>query len=325
MRRRILSKFITAVMPILLVGVPSMASAQAWPSKPIRWIVPFAPGSAADTTSRFLAVRLGDRLAQPVVVENRPGAGASIGVNALKTSPADGYTIGNLVSANAAQPWLTRDVPFDIRSDFTPIALMYSGPMVMSVAASADLSAVDQLLVRARQSPGKLTVGSIGIGTATHLAAELLRQSAGIDITIVPFKSAPDLHRAVAAGEITASIDTYASPKPLIDAGRLRVLAVTSAGRLSLLPQVPPIGEAIPGFDIESWTGLGAPKGIPKAALERLTRELDVIMKSPEWLALLANNGVAPGVGSPESFGERIKRDYEKFGRIAQGAGLKPQ
>jgi len=325
MRRRILSKLITAVMPILLVGVPSMASAQAWPSKPIRWIVPFAPGSAADTTSRFLAVRLGDRLAQPVVVENRPGAGASIGVNALKTSPADGYTIGNLVSANAAQPWLTRDVPFDIRSDFTPIALMYSGPMVMSVAASADLSAVDQLLVRARQSPGKLTVGSIGIGTATHLAAELLRQSAGIDITIVPFKSAPDLHRAVAAGEITASIDTYASPKPLIDAGRLRVLAVTSAGRLSLLPQVPPIGEAIPGFDIESWTGLGAPKGIPKAALERLTRELDVIMKSPEWLALLANNGVAPGVGSPESFGERIKRDYEKFGRIAQGAGLKPQ
>lgn len=325
MRRRILSKFITAVMPILLVGVPSMASAQAWPSKPIRWIVPFAPGSAADTTSRFLAVRLGDRLAQPVVVENRPGAGASIGVNALKTSPADGYTIGNLVSANAAQPWLTRDVPFDIRSDFTPIALMYSGPMVMSVAASADLSAVDQLLVRARQAPGKLTVGSIGIGTATHLAAELLRQSAGIDITIVPFKSAPDLHRAVAAGEITASIDTYASPKPLIDAGRLRVLAVTSAGRLSLLPQVPPIGEAIPGFDIESWTGLGAPKGIPKAALERLTRELDVIMKSPEWLALLANNGVAPGVGSPESFGERIKRDYEKFGRIAQGAGLKPQ
>jgi len=307
------------------LGPLATAQAQPYPSRPIKLIVPFAPGSAADTTSRFIATRLADRVRQAVVVENRPGAGAALGVNALKTSPADGYTIGNLVSANAAQPWLSKDVPFDIRSDFAPIALMYSGPMVMSVASGFAAENVAQFLAMARQSPGKLAVGSIGIGTATHLAAELLRQSAGIDITLVPFKSAPDLHRAAAAGEIAASIDTYASPKPLIDGGRLRVLAVTSARRMELLPQAPAIGETLNGFDIESWTGLGAPRDTPVAVLDTLAGHLQVIMQSPEWLALLASNGVAAGSGTPAQFGERIRRDYEQFGRIAQGAGLKPQ
>ncbi len=304
---------------------PTMAQSPSYPTRAIKLIVPFAPGSAADTTSRFIATRLADRVRQPVVVENRPGAGAALGVNALKTAAADGYTIGNLVSANAAQPWLSKDVPFDIRTDFAPIALMYSGPMVMTVASGFSAGNVAEFLTMARNNPGRLAVGSIGIGTATHLAAELLRQSAGIEITIVPFKSAPDLHRAAAAGEIAASIDTYASPKPLIDGGRLRVLAVTSARRMDLLPQAPAIGETLAGFDIESWTGLGAPRDTPASVLETLAAHLQVIMRTPEWLALLESNGVAAGSGTPAQFGERITRDYEKFGRIAQGAGLKPQ
>jgi tripartite-type tricarboxylate transporter receptor subunit TctC len=303
----------------------NQAQEQVYPSKAIRWIVPFAPGSAADTTSRFLASRLSDRVKQPVVIENRPGAGAAVGVNALKVAAPDGYTIGNLVSANAAQPWLTKDVPFDIRNDFAPIALMYSGPMVMSVATGFQARDVGQFLALAKASPGKLTVGSIGIGSATHLAAELLKQSAGIDITIVPFKSAPDLHRAVAAGEITASFDTYASPKPLIDGGRLRVLAVTSADRMKMLPQSAAIGETIGGFDIESWTGVGAPKGTPAAILNALSSQLQAIMQSAEWQDLLVTNGVAAGLASPQAFGDRIRRDYEKFGQIARGAGLKPE
>jgi len=323
MTRTILSRLLAAAA--LCCALPSGVLAQDYPSRPVKVIVPFAPGSAADTTTRFLALRLGERLKQPVVIENKPGAGAAIGATALRQAAPDGYTLGNLVSANVVQPWLVKNPPFDIRNDFAPITMMYSGPMVLTVGSGVAAKNVAELIAFARANPGKVFVGSIGTGSATHLAAELLRQMAGVQIVNVPFKDAVEMHRAVAAGEVTFSFDTYASPKPLIEAGKLRVLAVTTREPVSQLPQVPPIAQTLPGYDIASWTGLGAPRDTPKAVLDRITTEVLAIMQTPEWRQLIASNGVEPGGMPPAQFAQRIAGDYDKFGRVITNAGIKPE
>ncbi len=316
---------LVAAAILLCSCVPFAAMGQDYPNRPVRIIVPFAPGSAADTTTRFLAQRLTERLKQPVVVDNKPGAGAAIGATALKQAAPDGYTLGNLVSANVVQPWLVKNPPFDIRSDFAPITMMYSGPMVLTVGASVPARNMAELIAYSKANPGKVFVGSIGTGSATHLAAELLKQMAGIQITNVPFKDAVEMHRAVASGEVHFSFDTYASPKPLVQAGKLRVLAVTSKDPLTTLPQVPSIAETLPGFDIASWTGLGAPRGTPKDILDRLAGEVLAIMQTSEWRQLIAGNGVELGGMQPAVFAQRIAGDYEKFGRVIQNAGIKPE
>ncbi len=324
MIRMTLSRLLTAAV-VVACGLPMVAAAQDYPNRPVRIIVPFAPGSAADTTTRFLAQRLAERLKQPVVIDNKPGAGAAIGATALKQAAPDGYTLGNLVSANVVQPWLVKNPPFDIRSDFAPITMMYSGPMVLTVGTGVAAKNVAELIAFAKANPGKVFVGSIGTGSATHLAAELIKQMAGIQITNVPFKDAVEMHRAVASGEVHFSFDTYASPKPLVQAGKLRVLAVTSKDPMSLLPQVPSIAETLPGYDISSWTGLGAPRGTPKEIMDRIATEVLAIMRTPEWRQLIAGNGVELGGMQPAQFAQRIAGDYEKFGRVIQNAGIKPE
>ena len=306
-------------------GLQVAASAQDYPNRPLRIIVPFGPGSAADTTTRFLALRLGERLKQPVIIDNKPGAGAAIGAAALRQAAPDGYTLGNLVSANVVQPWLVKNPMFDIRRDFAPITMMYSGPMVLTVGSGVAAKNVAELISYAKANPGKVFVGSIGTGSATHLAAELLRQMAGVQIVNVPFKDAVEMHRAVAAGEVTFSFDTYASPKPLVQAGKLRVLAVTTRERISQLPQVPPIADTLPGFDLASWTGLGAPRDTPRAVLDRITTEVLAIMQTPEWQQLIASNGVELSGMQSEQFAQRIAGDFEKFGKLITNAGIKPE
>ena len=312
--------FITGAASVLF-ALP--AAAQNYPNRAIKVIVPFGPGAASDTTTRFLGARLADRLKQPVVIENRPGAGAALGGTALKQALPDGYTIGNLVSAQAVQPWLVKDAPFDIRKDFTALTLMYSGPMVLTVATNFPAKNMAELIAYAKANPGKLFAGTIGIGSATHLATELLKQTSGASITAAPFKDSADLHRSVASGEVGFSFDSYAAPKPLVDGGRLRLIAVTTRERMSSLPDVPAIAETLPGFDIASWVGLGAPAALPAAIQERLSGELRAIMQAPEWKQLMVSNGVESGGGTPQDFARRIATDYEKFGKVIQTAGIK--
>ena len=323
--QKLLVAVATAGFMLAAGGLPWRVSAQEFPNRAVRIIVPFAPGSAADTTTRFLGIRLADRVKQPVVVENRPGASAVIGANALRQATPDGYTIGNLASALVAQPFLVKNFPFDIRKDFAPISLMYSGPMVLTVAQGFPARTMSELIAYAKSNPGKLFVGSIGNGSATHLAAELLKQMTGTAISNVPFKDALEMHRAVAGGDVSFSFDSYASPKALIEGGRLRAVGVTSRERLASLPAIPAISETVPGFELESWTGLAAPAGTPADAHARLTAELRAIMQTAEWKQLMANNGVESGGGTPEDFTRRIAFDFEKFGRVLQAAGLKPE
>lgn len=296
-----------------------------YPNRPVKLIVPFAAGTGADTTARYLAQQLGERLRQSFVVENRPGAGAAVGVSALKRAAPDGYTIGQIVSANVVQPWLVKDAPFDIRKDFAPLAMMYSGPMVMTASPAFAPRTVADALAYARAHPGKVSVGSIGTGSATHLAAELLRQMSGADLTNVPFKSAIEMHQAVASGTVSFSFDSYGSPRPLVEAGKLRVVAVTTAERLAILPDVPTVAESFAGFDMSSWVGLGAPLETPAPIIDLLGREIRSVMQTDAWAQLLAANGVERSLMMPDALARRIASDYEKFGRIVSGAGLKPQ
>ena len=309
----------------ILHCVCTTAGAQDYPNRAVKVIVPFAAGTGADTTARFLSQQLGERLKQSFVVDNRPGAGAAIGVAALKRSTPDGYTIGQLVSANVVQPWLVKEMPFDVRKDFIPLAMMYSGPMVMTAGSLFTPRDIPEVIAYAKSNPGKVSVGSIGTGSSTHLAAELLKQLAGIDIINVPFKSAIEMHRAVSVGDVSFSFDSYGSPRPLVEAGRLRVIAVTTSERLSILPRVPSIAETYPSFNMASWVALGAPLGTPQDIVDTLVREIRAVMQTPEWRQILSNNGVEASLMTPSALAQRIAGDYEKLGQIVKGAGIKPE
>jgi tripartite-type tricarboxylate transporter receptor subunit TctC len=314
-----------AIALAFAASVLAPAQAQDFPSRPLRIIVPYGTGTGVDIVARQVAGPLSERIKQQVIVENRPGGSAIIGVTALKQAAPDGYTIGILVSANAAQPWLIKDIPFDIRKDFVPLTLLYSGPLVLTVTQSFPAKNLAELVAYAKANPGKLNYGSLGIGTTTHLAAELLKQVAGIDGTNVSYKGSADIHNAVAAGDVQMSFDNYVSPRPLVDAGRLRPIATTSLTRMPALPNVPTLAETYPGVEMAFWTGFAAPPGTPPAIVERLTAELRAVLQSPDLKRRMAETGSEIGGTTPAEFARRIETDYEKFGKLIRGAGIKPE
>jgi tripartite-type tricarboxylate transporter receptor subunit TctC len=323
--RHAVAKGIRFLALMLALSGASAAAAEDFPAKPVRIIVPYGAGTGVDITARILAPQLSSRLKQAVIVENRDGAGATIGVNALKRATPDGYTIGIIVSANTAQPWLMKSMPFDVRTDFMPIAMIYTAPLVMVVPQAFPATSLAEFIAYAKANPGKLFFGSIGAGTTTHLAAELLKQVAGIDLVHVPFKGSAEMHNAVAAGNLQLAFDNYISPKPLVDAGRLRVLATTSLRRMAVLPQVPAIAEAYPGFELALWTGFAAPLGTPQQAFDRLALEIRGALQSAEFGKRLTQIGSESNLMPAAEFSQRIAADYENFGRIIRAAGIKPE
>jgi len=310
----------------LLLASASSGWAQALgdPQKRLRIIVPYGSGSGVDIASRVIAERMAERIKQAVIVENKPGGSAMVGVAALKNATADGTTIGIIVSGNAAQPWMTKDLQFDIRKDFTPITIIYSGPLVMTVSTSLPVRTLAEFVAYAKSNPGKISYGSLGSGTTTHLAAELLAQSAGLQMTQIPYKGSNEIHTAVASGDVTMSFDNYVSPRALVDAGKLRALVSTGAKRSQLLPNVPTLAETYPGVELGFWTGFAAPKGTPKPIVDQLARDLRAVMQTPQVQQHLINSGSVPGGGPPEEFEALINNDYEKFGRVIRAAGIKP-
>lgn len=310
---------------LLAIGAAGTTLAQDASTRPLRIIVPYGAGTGVDITARILAPQLSGRLKQPVLVENRDGAGATIGVSALKRSPPDGATIGIIVSANTAQPWLMKDMPFDVRKDFMPIVMIYTAPLVMVVPQAFPAGSLAEFVSYAKANPGKVFFGSVGAGTTTHLAAELLKQVAGLELVHVPYKGSGEMHAAVAAGNLQLAFDNYISPKPLIDAGRLRLLGTTSPQRMAVLPQVPAIAETYAGFELALWTGFAAPLGTPRPVFDRLNTEIRGALQSPEFGKRLADIGSESNFMSPAEFTRRIATDYDKFGRVIQAAGIKPE
>jgi len=321
----LISRRAIALAPLLAGASTGWAQGLSDPQKRLRIIVPYGSGSGVDVVARVIAERLADRTRQAVIVENKPGGSAMVGVAALKNAPADGTTIGILVSGNAAQPWMTKDLQFDIRRDFTPLTLLYSGPLVMTVATSLPVKTLAEFVAYAKANPGKISYGSLGSGTTTHLAAELLAQSAGLQMTQIPYKGSNEIHTAVASGDVTMSFDNYVSPRALVDAGRLRALVSTGAKRSQLLPAIPTLAETYPGVELGFWTGFAAPKGTPKPIVDQLARDLRAVIQTPQVQQQLIGSGSVPGGGTPEEFETLINDNYEKFGRLIRAAGIKPE
>ncbi len=317
-------------LPAVLLAAGMLAAqlpvqAQSYPSRAIKVIVPYSAGTGSDIMARIIAPELSVRLKQSVIVENRVGAGGIVGTSSLKQSAPDGYTIGVIVSGNAIQPFLIKDLPFDIRKDFVPLTQMYSGPVVMTVPLTVPAKTLGEFIGWAKANPGKVFFGSVGTGTTSHMAGELLKQIGGFDMTVVPFKGTPAVYAAMFAGDVHMLFDNYATPRAFVEAGRLRVLAVASAKRWEPLPNVPTVAETFPGFEVRFWTGFAAPLGTPKAITDRLSTELAAAIHTPAVLKRISDTGVDPGGGSAADFAQLIARDTEKWGKVVKSAGMPMQ
>jgi tripartite-type tricarboxylate transporter receptor subunit TctC len=310
-----------AVTACALAGMP-LACAQ-YPVKPIRLVVPFIPGSAPDVLARNVAERLAPRLGQPIVIENRGGAGGNIGAEVAAKAPADGYTLLLATSSHVVNPALYRKVNYDPVRDFAPVSLLITMPSLLVVPADSPAKSVADLVALAKAKPGALNYGSGGPGSLAHLAGATFQKTAGIDVVHVPYKGAPEIVTSLLSGQSQFAFPTFSTALPQVKAGKLRALAVTSPRRNPQLPDVPTIDEAMPpGFELEAWFGLWAPAGTPPDALRRIAAEVDAILRDPEFRAKLAGDGsdVAAN-GTPEAFAAYVRDEAAKWRRVVKDSG----
>jgi tripartite-type tricarboxylate transporter receptor subunit TctC len=314
-----------ALVAVLTLAVCS-AAAQPFPSKPVRVIVPFTPGGVTDVIARTVAAKLAEAWGQPVVVENRPGAGGSIGAALVARAPADGsmllvHSSGYAINA-AANPKL----PYDYRKDFAEVAPLGSQPMVLVVSPASGIRSVAELIAAAKARPGELAYGSAGIGSGAHFNGEKFRIAAGVDVVHVPYKGGADAINDTMAGRLTFTFNTVTLALPFLRDGRLVALGVSSRARSSLLPDAPPIAEAgIPGFEFTFWNGLWAPAGTPASVVERINRDAMRIMDLPDVAERYARLGAEPMRMSAQEFTRFVRSEIDDAARIAQAAGIRAQ
>jgi len=314
------------IIASLFLGAASSASAQAtaWPSRPVKIIVPFAAGGTVDIVSRSLAERLGALLAQPFIIENRPGAGGNMGTETVVRAPNDGYTL--LISGSptiAVNPHLYKNLSYDPIADLTPIALIAAAPNLLIVNPNLPVKTVEDLVGLARSNAGQFSFSSSGNGTSGHLAGELFRRQAQIDIQHVPYKGQADAITGVIRGDVAFAFVTVAGTLQQVKAGRLRAIAITSKTRSALAPDVPTVVQSgFADFDVLAWYSLAAPKGMSPEITSRLTRELDKIMKEPAMLERLQTLGAEPSFLIGPAFVDFQVKDSAKWGRVIRDAGV---
>lgn len=316
----------TACAIVAIAAGPSLAQ-PAWPNKPIVYVVPFAVGGNTDTLARLLSQKLGTALGQPIVIDNKPGAGGNIGSDFVAKAKPDGYTIlGGTISSHAINASVYPNMPYDAVKSFEPVILLGSNPLVFAVNASTPYKSLKEVLDAARANPGQLAFASPGPGTSPHLAGELLKTLARVDLTHVPYKGSGPALSDVIGGQVPIIIDTTIVLGAQIKAGKLRPLAVAYPTRLGTLPDVPTAAEAgVPGWEVVSWQAVFAPAGTPKPIVQRLNTEIAAIMKTPDIKARLADLGVEVGGGSPEQLGEFQKAEIAKWAKVVKAADVKPE
>lgn len=311
---------------LLVLGCSmGLVQAQGFPNKTITVISGYSPGAPSDNLTRVVATALSERIKQPVVVVSRTGAGGIVALSALKQSAADGYTIGVLVSANAVQPWLVKNLPYDVLKDFVPITNLYSVPLVMTVPVTLPVRNLQEFVAYGKANPGKVFYGSVGTGSTSHLSGELLARAAGFTMTNVPYKGAPEKNAALLAGDIHTAFDNYSAPKAMVEAGRLRAIAVTSKERWPTLPNLPTIAESYPGYEVTAWVGFAAPQGIPRDVLDKLATELRAVINAPAVRKAIADTGVDPGGMTPADYSKMLAAEVTKWGEVVRAAGMQPQ
>jgi tripartite-type tricarboxylate transporter receptor subunit TctC len=303
-----------------------MASAQSpFPSRPVHIFVPYAAGGGVDILARTLGDVVSRQWGQSVVVENRPGAGGMVASQALVVSPPDGYTLIVVASGHATNPFLYPKIPYDTFKDFTPISLLASSPNILLVRADSPLKTLGDLIAQARSKPGALAFGHAGNGTSTHLAGELLKNLAKIDINAIPYKGGAPAINDLLGGQIPMSFNNGPESVGQLQAGAVRALAVTTASRASFLPNVPSMAETVPGYDTEVWWGLLGPAGMPADLVAKLSHDFVAALNTDSVKERLAKLGASPIGSSPQQFDAKIRADYEKWGPIIKAAGMKAE
>lgn len=318
-----IGRFVTATM----LGLAALvAQAEDYPGKPVKFIIPYPPGGLADTFARTLGQKLSERLGQPVVPDNKPGANLIIGTEAVAKAPADGYTLllGS-VSSLAINVGAYKKLPYDPVRDFSPVSLAFYTPLYLIIGPDLPVNSVKDLIAYAKSRPGILSFASIGHGTSLHLAGEMLKTMAGIDILHVPYKGTTTALPDILNGRVNMIFDGGAM-LPQAQAGKVRLLAVTGSKRVASLPEVPTMAEAgVPGYELIIWFGVTAPAGTPRPIVSRLSREIGEIQKQPAFKERFAASGVELATTTPEAFAELIKHDIQKWTKLLRDAGVAPQ
>jgi tripartite-type tricarboxylate transporter receptor subunit TctC len=306
-----------------LPAASRLASAQVYPTRPVRIIVGFPPGGGVDITARLIGEWLSARLGRPVIIDNRPGAAGNIGTEAVVRATADGYTLLLVTPGNATSATFYEKLNFNFIRDIASVAGILREPFVMLVNPSFPAGTVPEFIAYAKANPGKINIASPGLGTATHLSSELFKMMAGVNMLHVPYRGAAPALTDLLGGRVQAMFGTMTGSIDYIRTGRLRALAVTTATRSEALPGVPRVGEFVPGYEASSWYGVGAPRNTPADIITKLNNEINAAVASPVMKARLADQGATVLSGSPADFGRLIAEDTEKWAKVIRYAGIK--
>jgi putative tricarboxylic transport membrane protein len=315
-------------LAFLMIGA-SMGVSHAqtkYPDKPVRIILPYGPGGVADVTTRLVAQKLSDRLGQNFFIDNRPGAGGIVAAKTALSFPADGYTLYLTGNANAIGETLFKSLPFNITSDFAAVSALAQFDMLLATKADSQLDSVAKLVAYAKANPGKLNFGTIATGSTQNLSAEMFRMITGVKVTIVTFRTTPDLMTAILRGDINVGFDYYAAFRPMITSKQIKIIATSGEHASPQLPGVPTVKDSgYPDYLVTSWNALSARAGTPKDIVTKLNQEIVAVLKMPDIQKRMAELGMQPMIGPPELLNDRMKNDIAKWAKVIQAAGIPKQ
>lgn len=317
-------RFFAAFLTSLIALPWAVLASPDYPNRPVKVIVPFTPGGSTDIVARHIAQKLKDSLGQPVVIENKPGAGGTLGIDLVAKAPADGYTIGIVPGAHAINASLYKSLPYDTLRDFEPVIHIANVASMVVVHPSVPARNIDDLIRLAKDKPGAVNYASAGAGTVTHMTGELFKMKSGVDLTHVPYKGSSHALQDLLGGQVQVMFANFPGTLQHVQAGKLRVLAVNGATRSPLLPNVPTVAESgVPGYEANTWFGVLAPAGTPKPVVARLNAEIAKAVRSAEIQAFLAAEGGEPTAGSPEDFAAFIRSDVRRWADVVAKSGAK--
>jgi len=317
-----LARFVAFTLFTVLAGI-GCASAVDYPTRPVKWIVPYPPGGTTDVLARIMAQWLSDKMGQQFVIENKPGGGNNIGVEVVVNAAPDGYTILLVNPANGINATLYKNLSYNFIRDIAPVAGLVRTPNVMEVNPNFPAKTVAEFISYCKANPGKINMASSSSGTSTHLSGELFKSMTGCNMLHVPYKGANPVLAALLAGEVDVFFDNLPSSAALIKGGRIRALAVTSAQREPSFPELPTVADTVPGYEATAWFGIGMPRGVPKEIIEKLNAEVNRALADPKMRERLAELGGKPIAGTPEDFGKVIAAETEKWAKVVISSGAK--
>ena len=323
--RSTIAALAAALVTLHFALAPSAGHAQAWPSKPVRLVAPFPPGSSIDLIARMIGPPMGEKLGQSIVIENKVGAGGNVGIDVVAKSPPDGYTaVMGALSTHAVNPSLYRTMPYDAAKDFAPISNVAITPNVLIVSVKSPIHTLPELIAYAKANPGKVNFGSGSNGSAGHLAGELFKIDTGTDVMHIPYKGGAPALQALLAGDTQFMFDNLANAMAQVKGGTVRPIAVTTAQRSKLAPDLPTMAEAgMPGFDISTWFGLLAPAGTPPEVIAKWNADVVKVLNSPEVREKMLAQGAEPSPTTPAEFAAFIAKERDKYAKIVKASGAK--